>query len=294
MILNYKAKNQSRPFRDNPPITSLDFLFKERETKQCLNIQKTLTFISFYHVMDIISHYMIKRRKIMRELKDKVVIVTGAGSGLGKETALAFAKEGANVIICGRRFAKLEAVERLISNTSHGTILPIRADVSVESDVKMLVQAAYAKFGRIDLLINNAAVFEQYDVADTSLDSWEYQMDNNVMSAFLMMRDCLPIMRKQRSGKIINITSGLAREGAAGFGAYCASKAALEALTYSVEDEEHKHGIAAYVFNPGFMKTELQALGEDPATVAPYLVRLAKNAGHYEKRVVQISDFVAQ
>ncbi|MFC3885917.1 SDR family NAD(P)-dependent oxidoreductase [Bacillus songklensis] len=230
----------------------------------------------------------------MNELKGKAVIVTGAGSGLGKETALAFAKKGANVIICGRRFAKLEKVENSVSKPSYGTILPIRADVSVESDVKMLVQGAYAKFGQIDLLINNAAVFEQYDIADTSLDSWEYQMNNNVTSVFLMMRECLPIMRKQRSGKIINITSGLAREGAAGFGAYCASKAAMEALTYSVDDEEHKHGIAAYVFNPGFMKTELQAFGEDPATVAPYLVQLAKNTNIHEKRVIQIGDLVSQ
>lgn len=229
----------------------------------------------------------------MGELKGKVVIVTGGGSGLGKETALAFAKEGANVIICGRRFAKLEAVEQLISNTAHGTILPIRADVSIESDVKMLVQAAYAKFGRIDLLINNAAVFEQYDVADMSLDSWEYQMNNNVTSAFLMMRECLAIMKKQRSGKIINITSGLTKEGAAGFGAYCASKAALEALTYSLEDEEHRHGITAYVFNPGFMKTELQSLGEEPAAIAPYLIRLATGTNYPEKRVIQISDLVA-
>jgi len=229
----------------------------------------------------------------MEELKGKVVIVTGGGSGLGKETALAFAKEGANVIICGRRFAKLEAVEHLISNTGHGMILPIRADVSIESDVKMLVQAAYAKFGQIDLLINNAAVFEQYDVADMSLDSWEYQMNNNVTGAFLMMRECLAIMKKQRSGKIINITSGLTKEGAAGFGAYCASKAALEALTYSVEDEEHRQGITAYVFNPGFMKTELQALGEEPAAVAPYLIRLATGTNYPEKRVIQISDLVA-
>lgn len=226
----------------------------------------------------------------MDTFKGKVVMVTGGGSGLGKETALAFAKEGADVIICGRRFAKLEAVERLASTTSEGSILPIRADVSVESDVKMLIQAAYAKFGRIDLLINNAAVFEQYDVVHTSLDSWQYQFNNNVTSAFLMMRECLPIMRKQRSGTIINITSGLTKEGAAGFGAYCASKAALEALTYSVEDEEYKHGIAVHVLNPGFMKTELQASGEDPAVVAPYLVHLAKRPNSPQRKVLQVRD----
>jgi 3-oxoacyl-[acyl-carrier protein] reductase len=235
---------------------------------------------------------LYKGRKMMDTFKGKVVMVTGGGSGLGKETALAFAKEGANVIICGRRFAKLEAVERLASADSTGRILPIRADVSIESDVKMLVQATYAKFGQIDLLVNNAAVFEQYDVIHTSLDSWQYQMNNNVTSAFLMMRECLPIMRTQRFGTIINITSGLTKEGAAGFGAYCASKAALEALTYSAEDEEYKHGIAVHVFNPGFMKTELQASGEDPSAVAPYLIRLAKSPNPPHKKVRQVSDFV--
>ena len=231
---------------------------------------------------------------MMSELKDKVVIVTGAGSGLGKETALAFAKEGARLVICGRRYSKLEAVENLISKSFNVDVLPIRADVSIESDVKMLIQAAYAKFRKIDFLINNAAVFEQYHVSDTSLDSWEYQINNNATSVFLMMRECIPIMRKQKAGKIITITSGLAREGAAGFGVYSASKAAVEALAYSVGDEEHKNGIVSHVFNPGVMKTELQALGDDPANVSPFLIQLAMSDYSNEKRVFNTEDFQIQ
>ncbi len=223
--------------------------------------------------------------------RGRTVLITGAGSGLGRETALAFGKEGANVIICGRRYSKLEEVADLISSNYSGNVLPLRADVSTESDVKMLVQAAYGKFNSIDVLVNNAAVFQQYQVIDSSLDSWEYHLHNNATSVFLMMRECLPIMRKQKAGKIINITSGLVREGAAGFGAYAASKAAIEALTYSVQDEEYKNGIHAHVFNPGVMKTELAAIGDHPSNVAPFIVDLAKQHVHSEKRVLQIEDF---
>ncbi|WP_028401714.1 SDR family NAD(P)-dependent oxidoreductase [Ectobacillus panaciterrae] len=227
----------------------------------------------------------------MKNLKGKVAIISGAGSGLGKETALAFAKAGANIVICGRRYAKLEQVEHFITKQYEVDVLPIRADVSSESDVKMLVQAAFAKFQKIDILINNAAVFQQYHVVDSPLDSWEYQLHNNATSVFLMMRECLPIMRNQKSGHIINITSGLVKEGAAGFGAYAASKAAVEALTYSVEDEEHKNGIQVHVFNPGVMKTNLATIGDDPAKVAPYLVELAQSDSVSEKKVIQLEDF---
>ncbi|MDX8360791.1 SDR family oxidoreductase [Cytobacillus sp. IB215316] len=224
----------------------------------------------------------------MQNINGKVVIITGAGSGLGKETAIAFAKCGANVVICGREYAKLEEVERYITSQYNVKVLPIRADVSSQSDVRMLIQAATAKFERIDILINNAAVFEQYHIFESPLDSWEYQITNNATSVFLMIRECLPVMRSQKSGQIINITSGLAKEGAAGFGAYAASKAAIEALSYTVDDEEHKNGITSHVFNPGAMKTNLVTTGDDPANIAPYLVKLAQWQSSSEKKVLHV------
>jgi 3-oxoacyl-[acyl-carrier protein] reductase len=227
----------------------------------------------------------------MSNLRGKVVLITGAGSGLGKEAAFAFAKAGANLVLCGRHFDIIEQVEELISNQYGVKVLAIRADVASESDVKNLIKAAYAKFNKIDILINNAAVFQQYQIIESSLDSWEYQLHNNATSVFLMTRGCLPIMRNQKSGHIINITSGLAKEGAGGFGSYAASKAAVEALTFSIEDEEHKNGIQVHVFNPGAMKTGLNSMGDDPANIAPYLVKLAQTDSTGDKRVVQIKDF---
>lgn len=227
----------------------------------------------------------------MNNLTGKVALISGGGTGLGKETALAFAKAGINLVICGRHTDKLEQVKDLITGQYDVDILVVGADVSVESDVKALFKAAFDHFQRVDILVNCAADFNQYHVIDCPLDSFEYLIHNNTTSVFLMMRECLPIMRNQKAGHIINITSGLAREGAAGFGAYAASKAAVEALSFSVEDEEHKNGIQVHVFNPGVMKTSLFHIGDDPANVAPYLLQLAQTKSLHEKKVIQLDDF---
>lgn len=227
----------------------------------------------------------------MNHLTGKVALISGAGTGLGKETAIAFAKAGTNLVICGRHADRLEQVKDLITNQYQVNVLVVCADVSNEEEVKTLFKAAYDHFGRIDILVNNAADFNQYKVIDCPLDSFEYIMHNNTTSVFLMMRECLPFMRNQKSGQIINITSGIAREGAAGFGTYAASKAAVEALSFSVEDEEHKNGIQVHVFNPGVMKTSLSQIGDDPANVAPYILQLAQTKSLHDKKVVQLDDF---
>lgn len=227
----------------------------------------------------------------MKHLHGKVVIITGAGSGLGKETAFAFAKAGAHVVICDRSYEILEPVEAQIKEQFKAEVLSIQADVSTESEVKLLIQKAVATFQRIDIVINNAAIFQQYNIIESPLDSWEYQINNNATSVFLMMRESLPYMRKQKSSHIINITSGIVREGAAGYGAYAASKAAIEALTYAVQDEEHKKGIKIHVFNPGVMKTNLNQFGDNPANIAPYLVHLVLSSPRSENRVITPNDF---
>lgn len=142
---------------------------------------------------------------MMGLLEGKVIVITGAGSGLGKETALLFAKEGAKLAICGRHADKMDLVGQELGNSE--SIFVATADVSREGEVQQFIQATLAKFGRIDVLINNAAVFESYHIADTTLDSWNYHLNNNVTSAFLMTRECIPAMRDQKSGKIISITS---------------------------------------------------------------------------------------
>lgn len=207
-------------------------------------------------------------------LSGKVALITGAGTGLGKATAIAMASEGAIVVLSGRRMNKLEEVQLLIQ-AAGGTATVLKADVSIEAEVMNLVEQILSLHGTIDIVVNNAAVFEQGSITETSLDVWNYHITNNLTSAFLVTKAILPTMRAHNYGRIINITSGLAMNGAGGFAAYSASKAGLESLTRTVAEEESGYDILANLFSPGTVKSEMHATGKDPSTVAPELVQLA-------------------
>jgi NAD(P)-dependent dehydrogenase (short-subunit alcohol dehydrogenase family) len=212
-------------------------------------------------------------------LESKVVLITGAGSGLGAAAAISFAKERATVVLCGRRPEKIERLQNTIIEEG-GEAVAISADVSIEAEVARLIGRIDELYGRIDILVNNAAVFEPGTVSETSLASWNYQFDNNVTSAFLVTRASLPLMRKHAYGRIVNITSALAHNGSGGFAAYSASKAALESLTRTVADDEIGHDILINMFNPGAIKTEMHATGRDPFAVVPELLKLATLPKH--------------
>ncbi|WP_426449224.1 SDR family NAD(P)-dependent oxidoreductase [Paenibacillus sp. S-38] len=214
------------------------------------------------------------------------VIVTGAGSGLGRAAALGLAAEGANVVLCGRRAGKVEAAAAEIREAG-GSALALRADISREEDVRRIVAAALETFGRIDALINNAAVFEAGRVADTTLAEWNEQIAVNLTGAFLMTREVIPVMRRQGGGRIVSITSSLAANGAGGFAAYAASKAGLESLTRTTAEEESGSRIIANLYDPGTIKTEMHATGRDPFQVAHEIVALAAPDGsRFSSRLV--------
>ncbi|MCI3919572.1 SDR family oxidoreductase [Paenibacillus sp. TRM 82003] len=207
----------------------------------------------------------------MSEWVGKTVLVTGGGSGLGQALVLALVKEGANVAFCGRRAERLQ--DTAASAEGPGNALPIAADVSVPADAKRFVAEAVEAFGRIDALINNAAVFEAASLLETELDAWNEQFAVNVTGPLMLMQAVLPGMRLQGGGIIVNVTSGMASNGAGGYAAYGASKAALESLTRTSADEEEEHGIRVLLYNPGTIRSGMHATGENPHQVVPELLR---------------------
>ncbi|GBG08984.1 short-chain dehydrogenase [Paenibacillus agaridevorans] len=211
----------------------------------------------------------------MGAMNTRIALISGAGTGLGRATAIAFAAEGAEVVLLGRRRDKLEETAALVQDRTGKTALVLKTDVTEESQVTDAIRTTLKRYDRIDVLLNNAAILESGSVAELSADDWQKQIDTNLTAPFLLTKAVLPAMRKQKYGRIINITSSLSRNGAGGYAAYSAAKAGLESLTRSIADEEHEHGILVNLYNPGTLRTEMHATGKDPAIVTPDIVRLA-------------------
>ncbi|MBP3962083.1 SDR family NAD(P)-dependent oxidoreductase [Paenibacillus lignilyticus] len=212
----------------------------------------------------------------MSTVDGRVVMITGAGTGLGRATAIDFARDGAQVVLLGRRQGKLDETAALIEEVRPGSnALVIACDIASDEAVQAAVTQAIAAYGRVDILINNAAAFEPGRVIELTSEEWATQISINLTGPFLMTNAVLPSMREARYGRIINITSGLASNGAGGYAAYSASKAGLESLTRTTADEEHEYGILVNAFNPGTIRSEMHATGKDPHQVTGDLLRLA-------------------
>jgi 3-oxoacyl-[acyl-carrier protein] reductase len=192
----------------------------------------------------------------MATLVGRVGLVTGGGSGIGAGVALALARHGAEVVICGRREAALTqtlaAIERA-GGQGHG----IRADVSQEGDVRRLVDETLERFDRIDYLINNAGIGGGQPIHEHDIDHWDQIMAVNLRGPFLLSRLVLPAMRQQRSGHIVNISSESGIEYYRGSGAYGVSKHALHALGEYIQRENQDFGIRVDTVCPGMVVTEM-------------------------------------
>jgi NAD(P)-dependent dehydrogenase (short-subunit alcohol dehydrogenase family) len=189
-------------------------------------------------------------------LVDRVAIITGGGSGIGKAIAMAFVREGAKVVIAGRDGKKLEAAAAEIN----GECLAVRADVSTASDVQKLVSAAIGKFNRIDILVNNAAVLLAGTAESLSEEDFDQTFDINVRGLWLMSRAVLPHMRaSNRGGSIVNIGSVLSLVGARNRVAYAASKGAVVAMTKAMALDHAGENIRVNCICPGIVETEMVA-----------------------------------
>jgi NAD(P)-dependent dehydrogenase (short-subunit alcohol dehydrogenase family) len=189
-------------------------------------------------------------------LRGRVVLVTGASSGIGEATALAFARVGAKVVLAARRIERLRDLAARIAGEG-GTAQEIRADVTREEDVARLFAATVERFGTLDVLVNNAGIADATPTETLSLDRWRAVIDANLTSAFLCGRAALRIMQPKGRGRIINIGSLSAHVPRAHSAAYTASKFALDGLTRSMAVDGRAHGIAVSIFHPGMVATEL-------------------------------------
>ena len=149
----------------------------------------------------------------MNKLKDKVVVITGGNSGIGRSTALLFAKEGAKVVISARRKEKLEEVAREITNAG-GTCLAIPTDVTNEEKVINLINKTVERFGRLDMLVNNAGIRGKGgELRESPTEDWDKVIDTNLKSVYLCSKAAIKIMEKQKEGLIINVSSMAGKEG---------------------------------------------------------------------------------
>jgi 3-oxoacyl-[acyl-carrier protein] reductase len=197
-----------------------------------------------------------KRNETMKRLTGKTAIITGAGTGIGEGIAIAFAAEGAQVLLCGRRHDPLANCAAKIKQTG-GDCFFLTADVSKAEDVEKVVEAALSHYGAIDILVNNAGVSGDGPIHQHSIAAWDRVMAINLRGPFLMSRAVLPAMRKQQEGHIINISSESALEHYPGNGAYGVSKHALNALSEYIQRENQELGIRVNVVCPGMVVTEM-------------------------------------
>ena len=192
-------------------------------------------------------------------LKNKVAIITGGTSGMGKATAILFAKEGAKVVICGRRSDLGEQIAKGIRN-ENGNAVFIKADVSKEKDVKELIKYSLSEFSKIDVLFNNAGINEKKMsiVTDETKNSWDKILDVNLSGMFLMIKYVIPEMVKVGKGSIINNSSVLSfQANKVPSTSYHASKGAVTSLTKKVAIDYAQNKIRVNAIHPGSIATEM-------------------------------------
>lgn len=187
----------------------------------------------------------------MQRFADKVVIVTGARSGIGKATAERFLDEGANVALVGRTKSKLEDVARPYPADR---LLVVEADISNETDVGSIVAKTTEKFGRLDVLVNNAGVVTQGDVASLSTEDWRKVMATDLDGVFFASRAVIPHL-KSSGGSIVNVSSVSGTGGDWGMAAYNAAKGGITNLTRAMAMDHGKDGIRVNAVCPSFTKT---------------------------------------
>jgi len=221
------------------------------------------------------------------EIKDKVILITGAGSGLGKALALAAGQAGAKVICAGRRKDRIEQTAEDVTKAG-GSGTALEMDVTDVKSVERGVKEA-EKVGPIDILINNAGIITGMKaVQDLPVEEWDKIMATNVRGPYLLMRAILPGMIQRGFGRILNISAPIKHLPKAS--AYCASKCALDSLTKAVSYELKGLDILVNAVEPPFLDTEMHTGGKKAEeVVAPIMELVAAETGSQSGRIVKIA-----
>lgn len=188
-------------------------------------------------------------------MNDKVVIITGASSGIGRACALLFAEKGANVIAVGRNEENLNVLPAE-ANKKRGTIKVHPTDVCNTTQVENLINKTIENFGQIDCLVNSAGIIMNGTIENTSLSAWDQMMDINVRSVFFISQKCVPYLEKTK-GNIVNVSSVAGTRAFPNILAYCVSKAAVDQFTRCAALELAAKGVRVNAVNPGVVVTSL-------------------------------------
>jgi NADP-dependent 3-hydroxy acid dehydrogenase YdfG len=220
-------------------------------------------------------------------IRGKVIVITGASSGLGEAAARRLSAEGATVVLGARRTERLASLSRELG-TKRGKSLVVATDVTNRAQVQKLVDSAVETFGRIDVLINNAGVMPLSPLANLKVDEWDRMIDVNIKGVLYGIAAALPHMQREKAGHIINVSSVAGHKVGPTFAVYSATKHAVRTLTEGLRMEVKPYNIRTTIISPGAVATELLNGISDPETAAAnraYVAKVAVPADSFARAV---------
>lgn len=193
----------------------------------------------------------------MDNIRNKVVVITGASSGLGEATARHLAAAGAKVVLGARRLERIGALADELNGAAGGAALAVQTDVTVPDQVKALVDAAVARYGRIDVMLNNAGLMPHSPLERLKVEDWDRMVDVNIKGVLYGIAAALPHMIAQKSGHIINVSSVAGHKVRPGSVVYSATKHAVRVISEGLRQEVKPYGLRTTIISPGAVDTEL-------------------------------------